>query len=137
MSKTANKITALYCRTARSSDAAIENQKQLLLQYAQDQGLGTDEVAFFIDDGFSGLTLDRPELQRVLTGIRAGEIGSVVAKDLPRYGRDWLAVYELARDLRKQFGVKLLTVQDGDIYEGQSPIVDALLHAALEGGARR
>lgn len=137
MSKTANKMTALYCRTAQSSHIAIEAQKQLLLQYAQDQGLDTDEVAFFIDDGFSGLTLDRPELQRVLAGIRAGEIVGVVAKDLPRYGRNWLEVYELARDLREQFGVKLLAVQDGDIYEGQSPIVDALLHAALEGSARR
>lgn len=137
MSKTANNMTALYCRTAWNSDIAIEVQKQMLLHYAQDQGLGTDEVAFFIDDGFSGLTLDRPELQRVLAGICAGEIGGVVAKDLPRYGRDWLAVYELARELREQFDVKLLTVQDGDFYEGQRPIVDALLHAALEGGVRR
>lgn len=137
MSKTANKMTALYCRTARNSDIAIEVQKQMLLQYAQDQGLATDEVSFFIDDGFSGLTLDRPELQRVLAGIQTGEIGGVVAKDLSRYGRDWLAVYELARELREQFGVTLLTVQDGDFYEGQRHIVDALLHAALEGGARR
>ena len=60
MSKTANKITALYCRTAQSSHTAIELQKHLLLQYAQGQGLGMDEVAFFIDNGFSGLTLAAP-----------------------------------------------------------------------------
>lgn len=137
MSKTANKITALYCRTAQGSHTAIELQKHLLLQYAQGQGLGMDEVAFFIDDGFSGLTLDRPELQRVLAGIRAGEIRAVVAKDLPRYGRNYLEVHELARDLWEQYGVKLLTVMDGDFYQEQAQLVDTLLHAALKGGARK
>lgn len=137
MSKTAKKITALYCRTAQSSYTGIEGQKQVLLQYAKDHGLGPEEVAIYIDDGFSGLNFQRPELQRVLAGIRSGEIGEVVAKDACRYGRNSLGVYELARELREQYSVKLLTVMDGDFYQEQTQFADALLHAALEGGARR
>ena len=137
MSKTANRITALYCRTAQSSYIGIEAQKQLLLQYAKDRGLGMDEVAFYTDDGFSGTTLDRPAFQRMLAGIRAGEVGEVVAKDATRYGRNCLEVCELARHLRKQYGVKLLTVMDGDFLQAHDVRVAALLRAALKGGARK
>ena len=137
MSKTANKITALYCRTAQSSPFGIECQKQLLLHYAQERGLGPDDVAFFIDDGISGVTLDRREFQRVLAGIRAGEVGEVVAKDVTRYGRNYLEVHQFARDLRKQYGVKLLTVMDGDFLQAHDGRVAALLRAALKGGARK
>ena len=137
MSKTANKITALYCRTAQSSDTGIEGQKQLLLQYARDHGLGPDELAVYIDDGFSGLTFQRPAFQRVLAGVQSGEIGEVVAKDVCRYGRNCEELYALARDLRKQHGVKLLTVMDGDFYREQTQFMDAILCLALEGGARR
>ncbi len=137
MTKTANKITALYCRTAQSSPFGIEHQKQLLLHYAQDRGLGPDDVAFFIDDGFSGTTLDRPAFQRMLSGIRAGEVGEVVTKDEPRYGRNCLEVHELARDLREQYGVKLLTVMDGDFFQAHDGLVTALLRADSKGGARK
>ena len=73
----------------------------------------------------------------MLAGIRAGEVGEVVAKDATRYGRNCLEVHELARDLRERYGVKLLTVMDGDFVQAHDGLVTALLRAASKGGAQK
>lgn len=133
MLKTVKDVTALYCRTASAYGHGIWAQKALLLQYAEDQGLTSGEVVVFIDDGYSGLTFHRHSFLQMLEHIYSGEIKTVVAKDLTRYGRNWMDVYDLARRLREQYGVKLLTVKEGDFLEDEFGPQNLL--AALEGGA--
>jgi DNA invertase Pin-like site-specific DNA recombinase len=41
-----------------------------------------------MDPGVSGITLNRPQLQRLLTDCRAGKIGTVVTKDPDRLSRN-------------------------------------------------
>jgi site-specific DNA recombinase len=41
-----------------------------------------------MDAGVSGVTLDRPELQRLIADCRARKIGTVVTKDPDRLSRD-------------------------------------------------
>jgi DNA invertase Pin-like site-specific DNA recombinase len=58
------KVAALYCRLSRDDEnegysSSILSQKQILGQYAKQQGI--QETEFFIDDGFSGTNYDRPE----------------------------------------------------------------------------
>ena len=67
-----DKITALYCRLSQEDDRAgeslsIENQKAMLLQYAREHHF--PNPTFFVDDGVSGVTYDRPGLQAMLAEI--------------------------------------------------------------------
>jgi len=53
-------ITALYCRLSRDDELnrdsnSIANQKLILTQYAQDNGF--KDTSFFVDDGFTGVSL--------------------------------------------------------------------------------
>ena len=60
-------ITALYARLSQEDaldgdSNSIVNQKAVLTKYASDNGF-TNPV-FFIDDGVSGVTFDRPNFNR-------------------------------------------------------------------------
>ncbi|MBQ8372668.1 MAG: recombinase family protein, partial [Clostridia bacterium] len=59
-----NKITALYCRLSQDDGRegesnSISNQKEILAQYARANGF--HNTMFFVDDGISGTTFDRPD----------------------------------------------------------------------------
>jgi len=59
----AQKNSALYCRLSRDDalqgeSNSIANQKALLARYAKDNGFSNPQ--FFIVDGYSGTSFDRP-----------------------------------------------------------------------------
>ena len=77
--------------TALDGDSnSIVNQKAVLTKYASDNGF-TNPV-FFIDDGVSGATFDRPNFNRMIAEIGAGNVSTVIVKDMSRLGRDYLKV---------------------------------------------
>jgi tnpX len=86
-------ITVLYCRLS-AEDAkegesnSISNQKQILTQVSQREGL-TNPV-FFVDDGFSGSNAQRPAFQQAMNLVQAGRVSNFVVKDLSRLSRDYL-----------------------------------------------
>ena len=95
MSIQANRKTALYCRLSRDDELqgesnSITNQKKMLSQFAKQSGFFQCE--FFIDDGYFGTNFDRPEFQNMITRVANGEIGTVIVKDLSRFGRNYLHV---------------------------------------------
>lgn len=98
MLRATDKITALYCRLSvedtkdekkngkEDLSNSIQNQKAMLLQYARDHRF--PHPTCFIDDGYSGVTYDRPGFQKMLDEIEAGHVGAVITKDLSRLGRN-------------------------------------------------
>ena len=98
MLRATDKITALYCRLSvedtkdekkngkEDLSNSIQNQKAMLLQYARDHRF--PHPTFFIDDGYSGVTYDRPGFQKMLDEIEAGHVSTVITKDLSRLGRN-------------------------------------------------
>lgn len=91
--KQQEKITALYCRLSKDDllngdSMSIQNQKELLLKYANDNGYYNTE--FFVDDGYTGTNFDRPDFKRLIEAVEDGKIGTVIVKDLSRFGREYL-----------------------------------------------
>ena len=98
MLRATDKITALYCRLSvedtrdekkngkEDLSNSIQNQKSILLQFARDNRFPSP--TFFIDDGWSGVSFDRPGFQKMLSEIEAGRVGMVITKDLSRLGRN-------------------------------------------------
>ena len=61
---------------------SIENQKDMLLRYAREHHF--PNLTFFVDDGVSGVTYDRPGFQKMLDEIESGHVATVITKDLSR-----------------------------------------------------
>ena len=106
---------ALYCRLSRddnvdSESNSITNQKRILEKVAKEKGYTDTE--FFIDDGITGTTLNRPSFQRMIKAIEAGYISAVIVKDLSRLGRDYLKVGHYTEEFFPQHDVRLIAVSD-------------------------
>ena len=77
-------VTALYCRLSRDDELqgdsnSIINQKKILQKYALDHGW--KNIRFYIDDGISGTTFNRPGFQEMIADIEAGIVKRVIIKD--------------------------------------------------------
>lgn len=77
-------ITALYARLSQEDaldgdSNSIVNQKKILLRYAQDNNL--PNPTFFIDDGVSGVTFDRPGWNEMIRLVEIGKVKTVIVKD--------------------------------------------------------
>ena len=117
MNRQSNKITALYCRIGGSCgdmDGLIRrNQMERLAGYAAERGLQNPE--FFCDWGFLGTTPERPEYQRMLREIDAGNVSDLVVVNLDRLWREREAGYEFFRSVLPNHGVTLHILQDNSI----------------------
>ena len=110
-----DKITTLYCRLSQEDDRAgeslsIENQKAMLLQYAREHHF--PNPTFFVDDGVSGVTYDRPGFQAMLTEIEAGRVAVAITKDLSRLGRNSALTGLYTNFTFPQNGVRFIAIND-------------------------
>ena len=109
------KITALYCRLSQDDGLdgdsnSIQNQKKILEQYAIDRRFPNPQ--FYVDDGYSGASFNRPDFQRMMADMEDGKIGIIITKDLSRLGRNQLHTGLYIEERFPQFGVRYIAIND-------------------------
>lgn len=112
----ADKITALYCRLSQEymqagESESIQNQKLILQRYADEHFFLN--TRFFVDDGFSGVSFEREGLQAMLREVEAGNVATVITKDLSRLGRNYLKTGELIEIIFPEYEVRYIAINDG------------------------
>ena len=114
MDRQSEKITALYCRLASydtEMDASTaQSQTERLSEYAQAHELHNPH--FFCDWGFSGTNDNRPEYQRMLRDIEAGNVSNLVVLSFSRLSRSYMDCNKLIEDILPRYGVTFHSVQD-------------------------
>ena len=109
MIEQSEKKTALYCRLSR--DDELEGERQMLEQYAMEHGFQNPE--FYVDDGISGTTFDRPGFKRMLAEVDADQVGAVIVKDLSRFGRDYVTVGFYTETVFPEHSVRFIAINNG------------------------
>ena len=107
--------TALYCRLSQDDGIegdsnSIQNQKAILQKFAEDHHFPSP--CFYVDDGFSGGTFQRPAFQQMISDMENGEIGIIVTKDLSRLGRNLLHTGLYIEERFPMFGVRYIAIND-------------------------
>ena len=107
--------TALYCRLSQDDGIegdsnSIQNQKAILQKFAEDHHFL--RPCFYVDDGFSGGTFQRPAFQQMISDMENGEIGIIVTKDLSRLGRNQLHTGLYIEERFPMFGVRYIAIND-------------------------
>lgn len=110
------KYTALYCRLSRDDgtpdlSSSIQTQKTILSRYAADRGWRN--TRFFVDDGYSGTTFNRPAFQEMISEIEAGRVERVITKDLSRLGRNYLETGSYIEIYFPKHRVQYIAINDG------------------------
>ena len=109
-------ITALYARLSQEDaldgeSNSIANQKKILLKYATDNHFSNP--TFFIDDGVSGVTFDRPGSNEMIRLAEAGKVQTVIVKDMSRMGRDYLKVGYYTESFFAERDIRYIAINDG------------------------
>ena len=110
------KITILYCRLS-NEDAldgesnSIQNQKELLTQYAREHGYTNLKV--LVDDGYTGTNFERPAVKEGFELVKQGLVGCWLVKDLSRFGRDYLTVGQYTDIIFPSYDVRFIAINDG------------------------
>lgn len=107
---------AFYCRLSQDDGLegesnSIQHQKQILERYAKEHGI--TRYKFYVDDGISGTTFNRPGFQEMLADIEAGYIYWVAVKDMSRFGRDYLQVGMYTEVLFPEKDIRFVAINDG------------------------
>ena len=109
------KYNILYGRLSQEDDRlgdsnSIINQRLLLEKYATDNGF--ENTMFLADDGYSGTNFERPSWKKIVEMIEAGEVETLIVKDLSRLGREYLQVGYYTEIYLPQKGVRFIAVND-------------------------
>ncbi len=111
-----DRVTALYERLSKDDEQqgesnSILNQKRFLEDFARKSGM--TNIKHFTDDGYTGRNFNRPGFQAMLAEAEAGKIGTIIVKDMGRFGRVYLQVGMYTDVLFPEFGVHFIAVNDG------------------------
>ena len=94
---------------------------------------------FFVDNGYNGLTAERPAFQNLIAAIHENRVQKIVVVSLDRLYRSYLAAVEFLDDM-EQRSIPICSITDGDLplcrelYHG---IVNAYRSSSEKGGECR
>ena len=125
--KKSRDLTAfLYERLSRDDNLegesySIGNQKKLLAKVAKEKGY--TNLVHFLDDGISGVTMDRPRFVEMICQLEQGKAAAVFVKDLSRLGRNYIEVGRLTEEFFPDHDIRLVAVSDNiDTAEGENEL---------------
>ena len=125
--KKSRDVTAfLYERLSRDDNLegesySIGNQKKLLAKVAKEKGY--TNLVHFLDDGISGVTMDRPGFVEMICQLEQGKAAAVFVKDLSRLGRNYIEVGRLTEEFFPNNDIRLVAVSDNiDTAEGENEL---------------
>ncbi|MCM1045722.1 MAG: recombinase family protein [Candidatus Gastranaerophilales bacterium] len=112
------KTIALYMRLS-SEDAyegescSIANQRALLMDYVKShEEFNGWNILEFCDDGYSGVSFERPGLQKLLS-LAGGTVNCIMVKDFSRFGRNLVEVGDYLDQIFPFLGVRFIAVNEG------------------------
>ena len=125
--KKSRDVTAfLYERLSRDDNLegesySIGNKKKLLAKVAKEKGY--TNLVHFLDDGISGVTMDRPGFVEMIRQLEQGKAAAVFVKDLSRLGRNYIEVGRLTEEFFPDHDIRLVAVSDNiDTAEGENEL---------------
>ncbi len=95
---------------AQTEKYGLDMQKQKILDYCEKKGVVIDK--WYIDGGYSGSKLDRPEIQELLDDAEKGIISTVYIYKLDRMSRDVIDTLNLLYRFLPNYGVQVISMTE-------------------------
>ena len=109
--------TAIYCRLSREDGDKVESNS-----IASQRAICEDYIARhddlelvcepFIDDGYSGVSFNRPQFKELEEAVRRGRIDCIVVKDLSRFSRNYIDGGRYLEKIFPQLGIRFIAIND-------------------------
>lgn len=106
--------TALYIRVSTDFQAekgySIEAQQDKLCAYCAINDI--KEYEFYIDGGYSGSTLDRPAMQRLINDVMLKKLDTVIVVKLDRLSRRTKDTLYLIEDVFNKYDIRFISLSE-------------------------
>ena len=111
--------TAIYCRLSeedrnkkqKTDDSeSIQNQKNMLLQHAMEQGWEIYDI--YSDDDYTGADRKRPEFNRLIQDAKAKKFDIILCKTQSRFTRELELVEKYIHGLFPALGIRFISIVD-------------------------
>lgn len=114
------KIIALYLRISKRDEEkedfesnSIGNQRGILYEFVKNNlDCAIYEIREFVDDGYSGTSMNRPAMQELLALVQTGIVYAVLVKDLSRFARNYIELGNYMERIFPYVGVRFISVND-------------------------
>lgn len=107
------KMNVAYLRVsteAQTEKYGLDMQRQKILDYCERNRVVIDR--WYVDGGYSGSKLDRPEIQKLLDDAERDLIKTVYIYKLDRLSRDTADTLELMYRILPKYGVKVVSMTE-------------------------
>lgn len=107
------KMNVAYLRVSTETQTekyGLDMQKQKILDYCEKKGVVIDK--WYVDGGYSGSKLERPEIQRLLDDAENGLISKVYIYKLDRMSRDVIDTLNLLYRILPKYGVQVISMTE-------------------------
>ncbi len=105
---------AIYVRVSteaqREEGYSIEAQREALTAYCVSKGIA--RYQYYIDGGFSGSNLNRPQIQRLIRDAEEGRLSHVIVYKLDRLSRSQKDTLYLIEDVLNPYGVAFVSLNE-------------------------
>ena len=90
---------------------SITNQKAIINSYIKNNR-EYEFIDFYIDDGYSGTTFDRPGFKEMIKDITEDKVNTIIVKDLSRFGRNHIEADNYIENFLPGYNVRIISVID-------------------------
>ena len=111
----------------KAESNSIGNQRSIINQYIK-QNKEFKNVEYYIDDGYSGTSFDRPDFKRMLSDIENKKIDCIIVKDLSRLGRNYIEVGNYIEQIFPNYGIRFIAINDNvDSYKDPKSVNNVIV----------
>lgn len=89
----------------------IINQKEMLMEYVKNIPNATF-IDYYVDDGYSGTTFNRPSFQEMFNDVVSRRINTIVVKDLSRLGRNYIELGKYLEQIFPLYDLRVIAIND-------------------------
>ena len=95
-----------------SESCSISSQRICVHRFLKDRNMDPDSFEEIVDDGYSGTTMHRPGMSRLLKLVEQGRVRTIVVRDLSRFARNYLEAGHYLEVFFPAYGVRFISIND-------------------------
>ena len=91
---------------------SITSQRECIRRYLQEHGFAEEDFEEIVDDGYSGTSMNRPGMTRLLHLVEEGSVRTIIVRDLSRFARNYLEAGHYLEFVFPARGVRFVSIHD-------------------------
>lgn len=91
---------------------SITSQRDCIKRYLQEHHFSEEVFEEIADDGYSGTSMNRPGMRRLLNLVEAGKVRTIIVRDLSRFARNYLEAGHYLEFVFPAYGVRFISIND-------------------------